>query len=401
MLTDKQIVLGITGGIAAYKSCTIVRELVKRGADVHVIMTAAACHFVTPLTLETLSGHPVTTDLFGKQRSFGTHHIEIAQAPDAMLIAPATYNIIGKVASGIADDFLSTAITAATCPVFFAPAMNSFMFANPIQQRNLELLKQYYHFVMPGTGDLACGYTGQGRMAEPEVIVAALDAFFQTDPIWNGKRVLITAGPTREKIDPVRYLSNFSSGKMGFALAEAARNLGATVTLIAGPVSLATPTDVHRIDVVSADEMHRAVLDHLPDADVVIKAAAVADYRARTYTNRKIKKTADDTIHIELEKTPDILQSIQKHKRVDTRVIGFALETDDEIENALKKMHSKGLDMIVLNNPRVDGAGFQVDTNVVTILYPDGTRAALPLMDKKHVAVEILRHATKLLSDSD
>ncbi len=396
MLAEKRIVLGITGGIAAYKSCYIVRNLVKKQATVDVMMTEAAQEFVTPLTLETLSGRPVTLSMFGEGRAFGTHHIDIIQAADIVLIAPATYNLIGKVVNGIADDFLSTAISAATSPVFFAPAMNSFMFANPIFQENLTRLKKYYSVIMPGAGELACGYTGEGRMAEPDAIVAVLEKHLADTARFHGKNIVITAGPTREKIDPVRFISNFSSGKMGFALAESAAAAGAKVTLITGPVDLATPTAVTRVDVETAEEMLAAVLQTLPQTDVLIKAAAVADYRPKEYHDQKIKKT-QAKLTIELEKTPDILAAVKTAKLAHTCVIGFALETNHEVDHARQKLQNKDLDMIVINNPKVEGAGFRVDTNVVSFLYRDNTLEALPLMSKKDVAHEILIRVEELL----
>ncbi len=396
MIKDKRFVIGITGGIAAYKSCNIVRELVKRQAEVQVIMTRAACEFITPLTLETLSGHAVTTELFGEQRSFGTRHIELAQSADLMLIAPATYNILGKVASGVADDFLSTAISAATCPVFFAPAMNSHMFVNPILQENITRLQKYYRFIMPETGYLACGYTGQGRMAEPDKIIQVIENYLTPNSVWSGKKVLITAGPTREKIDPVRYISNFSSGKMGYALAEESIKLGAAVSLISGPVCLTPPQGATMIDVESAYDMRRAVMDALPETDILIKAAAVADYRPQNCSEHKIKKSAP-VMRLDLSKTDDILAAVRTAKSEKTIVVGFALETQAELENAEKKLIRKDLDLIVINNPQIPGAGFQVDTNVATLMHRDTHIESLPKMSKHHLAIEILKRVERLL----
>ncbi len=398
MLKGKQIVLGISGGIAAYKCCYLVRELIKCQATVQVIMTRSAREFITALTLETLSGKPVIKDMFSDKGPVGTHHIEIAQNCDLMIIAPATYNIIGKAANGIADDFLSTAIAATNCPIFFAPAMNTFMFKNPILQQNIAKLKKHHHFIMPGTGELACGYSGEGRMAEPERIVQTIEAFLNPDPLWTGKTVLITAGPTREKIDPVRYISNFSSGKMGYALAEAAKQLGAAVTLVSGPVNLSCPDGINRIEVKTTSEMNRIVLDQLSEIDVLIKSAAVVDYSPKFYTDKKIKKKQAE-MTIELKKTPDILANVRSTKKDRTIVVGFSLETDDEIENARSKLIDKDLDLIVINNPNVPGAGFQVDTNIVTFLDRDNRIESLQLMTKPKVAREILRRIERFFSE--
>lgn len=396
MLSAKKIVVGITGGIAAYKSCAIVRQLIKMGAEVEVIMTASAQQFVTPLTFETLSGHTVVTEMFGEHRTFGTHHIESVQQADLFLIAPATANIIGKAANGIADDFMSTAITAANCPIFFAPAMNSFMYANPIVQQNMSRLKQYYHFIDPGEGDLACGYEGKGRMAEPEQIVDAIHKFLAPNPLWTGKHVVVTAGPTREKIDPVRFVSNFSSGKMGYAIAEAALKLGAIVTLISGPTQLTPPETAKFISTESAGDMYDAVMKVLPETDVLIKSAAVSDYRPVNFFSQKMKKGQDELV-VEMKKTPDILLAVKDHKPKHTIVVGFALETISEVEYARQKLEKKDLDLVVINNPNMPGAGFQTDTNIVNFLFRDQTLESLPLMTKREVASQILKRVERLL----
>ncbi|OQY30335.1 MAG: hypothetical protein B6244_00305 [Candidatus Cloacimonetes bacterium 4572_55] len=400
-LENRRIVLGITGGIAAYKSCYLIRELIKREATVQVIMTRSAQRFITSLTLETLSRNPVVTDMFDDPGAFGPRHIEIAQSPDLMVVAPATYNIMGKVANGIADDFLSTAISASCCPIFFAPAMNNFMFKNPIMQENLAKLKRHYRLIMPESGDLACGYSGEGRMAEPETICQMIDQFFHPNPIWADKTVLVTAGPTREKIDPVRFISNFSSGKMGFALAQASERRGARTILISGPVHLPTPDRVRRIQVQTAEEMREAVLRELPNVDVAIKSAAVSDYQPSHYASQKIKKGNQEQIELALKKTPDILSEISEKKSDRTIVVGFALETDSEIEHARQKMIKKNLDMIVINNPNIEGAGFQVDTNLVTLMSRNHQIESLPLLTKRKVAEKILNRIESIFLDKD
>ena len=396
MFQDKTVILGVSGGIAAYKSCQIVRLFVKAGAHVQVIMTRAACEFITPLTLETLSGHPVTTGMFGPGRAFGTHHIELIQKADIFLIAPATANMIAKAANGIADDFLSTSVLAARCPIFFAPAMNSVMYANPATQANLAKIAEHYQIIQPAEGDLACGYQGKGRMAEPEIIFAEIKRYFSRKPVWKNKRVLITAGPTREKVDPVRFVSNFSSGKMGYALAQRAVDLGADVILISGPTNLKPPAGLMYLPVESAADMFCAVMDILPTIDVVIKAAAVSDYRPVEIQPQKIKKN-QSKLHIELTKTTDILAEVKKKKQSHTLVIGFALETESEIEYAREKMVKKDLDMIVINNPMLPGAGFQTDTNIVHFLHRDATLESLPLLPKSKVAEEIFDRIEKML----
>jgi len=388
MLKDKNIVLGITGGIAAYKAATLTREFVKRGAVVKVIMTPNATRFITPLTLQTLSGNPVYTDMFSLSGDWDIHHISLAQAADIVVIAPATYNIIGKIASGIADDLLSTTIAATKAPVLICPAMNSNMYDNPILRSNIDKLSALgYLFMDAGRGELACKADGAGRLPDPADIVEEMETVL-TKKDLKGHRVLVTAGPTREPFDPVRYISNHSSGKMGYALAFMARRRGADVTLISGPVSLPVPAGVRFVGVSSASEMRDAVMEHIEEATVIIKAAAVADYRPSSPSDSKIKKGAGQ-MDIRLEKTPDIISEVSK-KKGDRILVGFAMETEDLIKNARAKMKAKGMDLIVGNELGLPGAGFQHDTNIVKIIDPSGNVEELPLMDKRDVADRIL-----------
>jgi phosphopantothenoylcysteine decarboxylase / phosphopantothenate---cysteine ligase len=399
MLRGKVIVLGVTGGIAVYKAVELLRLLTKAGASVHVVMTRAATEFVTPLTFQTLSRNPVHLELFNLISEQQIGHISLAERADLFVIAPATANFVGKVASGIADDLLTTTVMATTAPVLIAPAMNVNMYHNPIYQENEARLKKLGHlFVPPATGMLACGYEGEGKLPAPEVIfeeaVAAL-----TPKLLAGARILVTAGPTREEIDPVRYISNHSSGKMGYAIARQARLRGARVTLVTGPTALDAPQGVAVIAVETAREMRDAVLQQIAQSDVVIKAAAVADYRPKQRAGAKVKKSAAE-FSIELEKNPDILAEIGARK--DGRVlIGFAAETDDLVANATTKLTQKNLDMIVANDVSQEGAGFNVDTNIVKMLYRDGRIEELPMMGKDELAgiilerVEQLRHERK------
>jgi len=395
-LRGKQILLGVSGSIAAYKAVDLLRRLQDEGAAVRVVMTGNATRFVSRLTFETLSNETVLADEFQEERS-GIGHIDITDGLDLALVAPATANIIGKAASGIADDALTTALLAIDCPLVIAPAMNDRMYANPVVQRNIAFLKEKgVHFVEPGTGPLACGTIGQGRLADIGAIIQAVTAALP-DGDLVGKTVLVTAGPTREPIDAVRFISNPSTGKMGFALAAAARDRGATVILISGPTELVPPRGVTVVPVVSAAEMHRAVLDRLRDAQVVIMAAAVSDFRPMVSFDRKIKKQEASKV-LELERTEDILAAISSvpGKRF---LVGFAAETDDLLGNAKQKLKSKGLDMIVANDLLKKGAGFGGDTNAVTIMDKAGRQTDLPVMPKVEVARRILDKIAELMAN--
>ncbi len=395
---DKRILIGMTGGIACYKICELVRHFVKNGAEVRVVMTKNATEFVSPLTMETLSGYPVTTETFPKLNAaaaqmIGTHHIELAQWPDTVLIAPAGGNIVGKVAGGIADDVLTTVIMATSKPVLLALAMNDKMYLNPIVQRNIRTLREYnYDIIDPETGFLAEGYEGVGRLAELDRIVWNMDKRLFGEGILKDKKVLITAGPTHESIDPVRILTNHSSGKMGYALAREAALQGADVTLISGPTNLTAPSDINIIRVRSASEMAAAVEQNFLHQDIVVMAAAVADFAPSLTENQKIKKS--DELVLRLTKTKDILADMgnRKYQRI---LVGFALETENELENAKEKLKNKNLDLIVLNNPKEKGAGFNTDTNLVTLVDRD-TSEKLPLMSKDDVAKELIRKIAKL-----
>ena len=390
MLTDKKIILGVCGGIAAYKAIELLRLLTKAGADVHVIMTRAAQEFVAQLTFQTLSSNPVHTELFNliAEREIG--HISLADRADLFIIAPATANVVGKIAAGIADDMLTTTVMATKAPVLIAPAMNVNMFTNPIYQENEEKLRRLgYLFEAPVSGTLACGWEGDGKLAAPEAIFeSAVTALTQKD--LAGRTIMITAGPTREEIDPVRYISNHSSGKMGYALARAARRRGAQVLLISGPTDLPKPYGVRVVRVTSAVEMQNEVMAHAAECDVVIKAAAVADYRPLERISTKIKKKSDSAT-IELVKNPDILAGLGGMERRPF-LVGFAAETDALSENAAKKMAEKNLDMIVANDVSQIDAGFNVDTNRALLLFKDGSRCDCGLMSKDHLAVTILDH---------
>ena len=383
-LKNKNIVLGVTGGIAAYKSVELLRLLKGEDADVRVIMTANACWFVGPLTFKALAGHPVCTGLFENNDDASIRHIEWAREADAVVIAPATANIIGKLAHGIADDALSTFLLAVTSPIIVCPSMNTHMYQSRPVQRNLERLKgDGYHIVKPAAGDLACGTTGPGRLPEPADILDRLKAFLAPKDL-GGKRVLVTAGPTHEPIDPVRFISNPSSGKMGFAVARAAEQRGATVTLVTGPSTLSDPINVNLIRVESAREMARAVEDHSREAHVIVKAAAVSDYSPLKQSSRKIKKVKNE-MTLSLKRNPDILKALGSKKK-DQILVGFAAETEDLETNAAKKLTEKKLDMIVANLVGKKDSGFSADTNTVTLFFKDGVKESLPTMEKDAVA---------------
>ena len=401
MLKGKHIILGITGGIAAYKCATLTRLLIKAGAEVQVIMTPNAKQFIQPLTLSTLSGKPVISEFFTANTGQWNSHVDLGLWADALIIAPATASTIGKMANGVADNMLVTTYLSAKAPVFVAPAMDLDMMRHPSTVRNLELLRSYgNHIIEPTAGELASHLIGKGRMEEPENIVKVLDEFFKAGADLEGKRVLITAGPTVEKIDPVRFISNFSSGKMGFALAEECASRGAQVTLVAGPVSLKTDSpNIDRVDVTTAMEMHDAVMAALPDADAVILCAAVADYRVENVADKKIKREKDETPVIRLTPNPDIARAVGQAKRPDQVTVGFALETDNEQVNAQGKLERKNLNFIVMNSLRDKDAGFQVDTNRVTIFTDKGETIEGECKSKRAVAHDIVDVLHKYLAE--
>lgn len=392
MLAGKNIILGITGGIAAYKAASLVRLLVKARAEVQVIMTPNAKEFIAPLTLSTLSGKPVISEFFTANTGQWNSHVDLGLWADAMIVAPATASTIAKMANGVADNMLVTTYLSAKAPVFVAPAMDLDMFKHPTTKRNLDLLRSYgNHIIEPAAGELASHLIGKGRMEEPENIVKVLDAYFDQSLDMKGRRVLITAGPTYEKIDPVRFIGNFSSGKQGFALALECAERGAQVTLVAGPVSLAIDhPGVNRIDVTSADEMHRAVLDNIECQDVAIMCAAVADYKVENELDHKIKREKGDAPTLVLVKNPDIAKAVGAVKKPGQVLVGFALETDNEDVYAHEKLAKKNLDFIVLNSLKDKGAGFQVDTNKVKIIESDGSETIFPCKDKRMVAKDIV-----------
>lgn len=384
--------LGITGGIAAYKCAPLVREFVKRGAEVKVVMTPLAKQFITPLTMATLSKNPILVDFFNPENGEWNSHVNLGMWADVYLIAPATANTIGKMANGVADNLLLTSYLSAKCPVFFAPAMDLDMYKHPAVQKNIATLISYgNHVIEPGTGFLASGLEGKGRMAEPSDIVVALENFFESKSDMAGKKVMITAGPTYEKIDPVRFIGNYSSGKMGFALAEECADRGAEVTLIAGPTSLTTLHDkINRINVESAQQMFDAAVENSPSADVQILCAAVADYRPSVTADKKIKREKTGEMTLTLVPNPDIAAALGKIKRDNQVNVGFALETNDEATNAKDKCVRKNFDFIVMNSLKDKGAGFQVDTNKITIFTAGGDVMEYPLKTKKEVAADIV-----------
>jgi len=388
MLNGKHVVIGVTGGIAVYKVVDVVSRLKKLGAEITVIMTKHATEFVTPLTFRSLSLNYVVVDMFEEPKTWNVEHISIAQRADLFLMAPATANIIGKMAHGIADDMVSTVVMATKAPVWIAPAMNTGMYTNPVVQRNIDDLKSLgYNFIEPDSGRLACGDIGVGKLASPERIVETISKAMVRQDL-KGKKILVTAGPTQEAIDPVRYITNHSSGKMGYAIAEAAKNRGAQVTLVSGPVNLDKISGIETIDVVSAQDMYDAVVDRMDDMDVIIKSAAVADYRPADVSDHKMKKS-DDDLSIALERTKDIALEVSKKKQNQV-VIGFAAESQNVIENAKKKIDKKDFDFIVCNNIITEGAGFKSDTNIVTIVDKDGTVTEYEKMLKKDIAEIIL-----------
>ena len=398
ILRGKKILLGITGGIAAYKTASLVRLFIKAGAQVRVVMTPAAKDFITPLTLSTLSKNEVYSSFTEEDEQVWNNHVELGLWADIMLIAPATANTLSKMAAGNSDNFLLATYVSAKCPVFFAPAMDLDMYKHPSTKNNFETLENYGNFMIPaGTGELASGLSGEGRMAEPEEIFQFLEDHFSGSLPLQGKRIMITAGPTYEAIDPVRFIGNHSSGKMGYEIARAAANLGADVTLISGPTHLHISEDhIHLVKVISTQEMYDAAMLNFEKADVVIAAAAVADYKPEIVADKKIKK-ADETLTIRLTKTQDILRSLGEHKQ-HQKLIGFALETNNELENAKAKLQKKNLDFVVLNSLQDKGAGFQSDTNKVSFVFQDEVKS-FGLKPKSEVAVDILNEIINLFNE--
>ncbi len=389
MLKGKTVVLGVTGSIAAYKIASLASMLVKAHCDVHVIMTKNATNFINPITFETLTNHKCLVDTFDRNFEFQVEHVSLAQKADLMMIAPASANVIGKVAHGIADDMLTTTIMACPEKVIFSPAMNVHMYENPILQDNLQILRKYgYEVVEPAVGYLACGDTGAGKMPEPETLYQYILRELACEKDMQGLRVMVTAGPTQEAIDPVRYITNHSSGKMGYAIAKRAMLRGADVTLVSGPVALDPVPFVRTIPVTTAQEMFEAVRDNLAEQDILIKAAAVADYRPSEVSEEKVKKS-DADMSISLERTQDILGYVAEHRRDDQTICGFSMETRNMLENSRKKLEKKKLDMIAANNLKDAGAGFATDTNLLTIITGQEEKA-LPLMTKEDAAHELL-----------
>lgn len=386
MLKGKCVVLGVTGSIAAYKIANLASSLVKLGADVNVIMTKNATNFINPITFETLTSNKCLVDTFDRNFQFNVEHVALAKRADIFMVAPASANVIGKMVGGIADDMLTTTILAAKCKKLVSPAMNTNMFENPIVQDNLDRLRKYgFQIIEPANGYLACGDTGAGKMPEPDVLLQYILKEIGHEHDLEGRKVLITAGPTEEAIDPVRYITNHSTGKMGYALAKAAMERGAEVTLVTGPTSIEPPMFVNVIRVKSAAEMADAVKKRAGECDIIIKSAAVADYRPTKVATEKIKKKDGEASSIELERTEDILAYLGAHKREGQFICGFSMETENMLENSKKKLSKKNVDMIVANNLRTEGAGFGTDTNVVTIIMADETWQ-LPIMSKDEVA---------------
>ncbi len=396
MLKNKKIILGVSGGIAAYKSCELVRLLKEREAEVVVIMTKSAQKFVTPLTFETLSGNEVISELFPEGKFVGTRHIDLSAWPDLIVIAPATADLIGRIKNGLADDILSTVIIGSKARVLVCPSMNTNMYENPIVQDSIKYLESKgYLFMEPDIGELACKTYGKGRLPEPQAILDEILKILDIKVDLSGVDILVTAGPTREALDPVRFISNRSSGKMGYALAEEAFKRGAKVTLVSGPSSLRPASGINFIGVRTAEEMYKAVESSFTENKVLIMAAAVSDFAPQKVASQKIKKD-DKKLSLELKPTRDILREISKHKK-DKILIGFSLETENEIENAKRKLSQKNLDLIVLNSPNENGAGFEVDTNKVTIIDQKGKIEKLALMTKQEVAKRILDKVKQLL----
>ncbi len=400
MLKDKNIVLGVTGGIAAYKVVDLVSRLKKQNANVDVIMTEGATKFVAPLTFQTLSSNPVYVDMFGEPKNYDVEHISLAERADLFVIAPATANIIGKIANGIADNLLTTTVMATKAKVILAPAMNTNMYLNPIVQKNISYLEQLgYEFIEPGTGMLACRTYGPGRMAEPiDILQYIVDSFYEKD--LEGRKIVVTAGPTIEAIDPVRYITNHSSGKMGYSIASEAQKRGAKTVLISGPTSIEPPKNVELIKVNTTEEMFNAVKKNFENCDALIKSAAPSDYRPEKTSSTKIKKKADsnDELNIKFVRNPDIAAHFGKIKQ-EQIIVGFAAETDNLLEYAGKKLADKNFDFIVANDVSKEGAGFKSDTNIVTIIEKGGNIKEYPKMDKSQVAKVIVDKIASLLNE--
>ncbi len=390
MLKGKHIVLGVTGSIAAYKIASLASMLVKQKADVTVIMTQNATNFINPITFETLTGNKCLVDTFDRNFQYSVEHVSLAKQTDVLMIAPASADVIAKAAHGIADDMLTTTMLACECSKIVAPAMNTRMYHNPIVQDNIKILQKYgMEVITPATGYLACGDTGEGKMPEPELLLSYIVKALHSKDM-KGIKVLVTAGPTRERIDPVRYISNHSTGKMGYAIASAAMMRGAEVTLVTGKTSLAPPMGVHTVEIVSAADMAEAVKACAKEQDIIIKAAAVADYRPKYISGEKMKKK-DGDMSIELERTEDILGFLGEHKKEGQFLCGFSMETENMIENSCRKLKKKNLDLIVANNLKQTGAGFGTDTNIVTLLSKEDT-IQLPIMSKEEVADRLLSY---------
>ena len=389
MLRGKTVVLGVTGSIAAYKIATLASMLVKKQASVHVIMTKNATNFINPITFESLTGHKCLVDTFDRNFEFQVEHVSLAKQADVVMIAPASANVIGKLAHGLADDMLTTTLLACKCPKIVSPAMNTAMFENPIVQDNLKILEKYgYEVIQPASGYLACGDTGAGKMPEAETLYQYIERTLADPKDLIGKKVLVTAGPTQENIDPVRYITNHSSGKMGYAVAKAAMLRGADVTLVSGQTTLTPPMFVKYVQITTAEEMYQEVTSRSDEQDIIIKAAAVADYRPKTVYENKVKKK-EGQMAIELERTRDILAYLGEHKKENQFLCGFSMETENMIGNSRAKLQKKNLDMVAANNVKVEGAGFQGDTNVMTLITQD-QEIALPLMSKEEAANKIL-----------
>lgn len=397
MLKGKTVVLAVTGSIAAYKIATLASQLSKLHADVQVLMTKNATNFINPITFETLTGNKCLVDTFDRNFQFSVEHVSLAKMADVVMIAPASANVIGKIAHGIADDMLTTTVMACKCKKILAPAMNTNMFENPIVQDNLKTLERYgYEVIQPAVGLLACKDVGKGKMPEPEVLLEYILREIAYSKDLVGKKILVTAGPTQEPVDPVRYLTNHSTGKMGYAIARVCSFRGADVTLVTGRTSLSRPLFVDVAEVTTAREMYEAVTERFSDQDIVIKAAAVADYRPKEVSDEKVKKS-DGEMVIELERTDDILKYLGLHKREDQFLCGFSMETENMLGNSRAKLAKKNLDMIVANNLKVPGAGFAGDTNVVTLITQDG-EVELPLLSKEETAVRILNKILEEIS---
>lgn len=389
MLKEKTILLGVTGGIAAYKSASLASRLVKAGAEVRVIMTEHATNFINPITFETLTGHKCITDTFDRNFEFQVEHVSLAKKADVIMVAPATANVIAKLAHGLADDMLTTTILASHAPKLIAPAMNTGMYENPVTQDNLALLKKYgMEVIEPAAGHLACGDEGKGKMPEPEILYEHILRSCACKQDMKGLKVLVTAGPTQEAVDPVRFLTNHSSGRMGYSIAKACMLRGADVTLVTGRTALTPPLFVDVVPVVSAKDMYDAVISRSGEMDIIIKAAAVADYRPVHVAEEKVKKS-DSSFSLELERTDDILKYLGKHKKPGQFLCGFSMETENMLENSRKKLEKKHLDMIAANNLKVPGAGFETTTNIITIITPDSVKE-LELMSKDDAAFRLL-----------